>query len=124
MLVTPLLRCANLEQTRQYYRDVLGFTVSDSAGSTLTVCLQDSHLLFTEQDLWPPQPIGCTGTFYLAIEGIEAYFQQVRAQAEIAWPLQDMDYGAREFGVLDCNGYYLAFSQRRSDAADAVSAAS
>jgi uncharacterized glyoxalase superfamily protein PhnB len=123
MLVTPLLRCANLEQTRQYYRDVLGFTVSDSARSTLTVCLQDSHLLFTEQDLWP-QPIGCTGTFYLAIEGIEAYFQQVRAQAEIAWPLQDMDYGAREFGVRDCNGYYLAFSQRRSAAADAVSAAS
>ena len=123
MPVAPLLRCTNLEATRRHYRDVLQFTVTDTAQSTLTVQLHDCILLFTEQDLWRQAP-GCAGTFYLAMEDVEGYYAKVREHADIAWPLQDTAYGSREFGVRDCNGYYLAFSQRHGDAEQAARVAS
>ncbi len=111
MSLTLLLRCQDLEQTRTYYCDTLGFEVSDSAQGTLTVCLQDCSIVFTPEDLWRA-PVQCSGTIYLGIADVQAYFQQVHDKAEIAWPLQDMPYGSREFGVRDCNGYWLGFAQR------------
>ncbi|MDH0648736.1 bleomycin resistance family protein [Pseudomonas sp. GD03858] len=113
MPIAPILYCADLQATRTHYRDVLGFTVTDSAESTLTVQLQDCRLLFTQADLWQQSP-GCSGTFYLVIDDVEGYHSRVRAGANIAWPLRDTSYGSREFGVRDCNGYFLAFSDSRA----------
>ncbi|MBB4862191.1 putative glyoxalase superfamily protein PhnB [Pseudomonas nitritireducens] len=113
MPLTVLLRCHDLELTRAHYRDVLGFSVEDSAQGTLTVQLQDCRLLFTVDDLWSAG-VGSSGTLYLQISGVDRYFEQVKDQAQIAWPLQDMTYGSREFGVRDCNGYHLAFAQPTS----------
>jgi catechol 2,3-dioxygenase-like lactoylglutathione lyase family enzyme len=123
MPIAPLLRCTDLDATRRHYRDVLQFTVADTAQSTLTVQLHDCSVLFTEQDLWRLPP-GCAGTLYLVIEDVDGYYAQVCDLADIAWPLQDTEYGSREFGVRDCNGYYLAFSQAHGDAVQAARVAS
>lgn len=63
MSLSMLLRCNDLDQTRDCYRNMLHFTATDTAESTLTA------------------------------------------------QLQGMPYGSRKFGIEDCNGYYLAFSQ-------------
>lgn len=110
MPISVLLRCTDLEATRVYYRDTLGFAVSDSEESTLTVQLEDCRLVFTRDDLWG-SVVACSGTFYCAISQVDRYFESIKDKASIAWPLQDMPYGAREFGIRDCNGYYLAFTQ-------------
>ncbi|TDF86192.1 VOC family protein [Pseudomonas sp. H9] len=110
MPITLLLRSTDLQSTRVYYRDTLGFTVSDSQDATLTVQLEDCRLIFTRDDLWG-SAVGCTGTIYCAIPQVDRYFESVKEKAVIAWPLQDMPYGSREFGIRDCNGYYLAFTQ-------------
>ncbi|NUT77793.1 bleomycin resistance family protein [Pseudomonas sp. C1C7] len=110
MALTLLLRCSDLDGTRRYYRDTLGFTVFDSAQSTLTVVLEDCRITFTQQDLWGTA-MACSGTIYCAISEVDRYYDSVKDKVEIAWPLQDMPYGSREFGVRDCNGYYLAFAQ-------------
>ncbi|WP_085688416.1 MULTISPECIES: VOC family protein [unclassified Pseudomonas] len=110
MSLTLLLRCSDLASTRDHYRDVLGFSVTDSFETTVTVEFEGSRLIFTEQDLWR-QPVSCSGTFYFLVSDIEGYYASIKGQADIAWPLQDMPYGSRDFGVRDCNGYHLAFSQ-------------
>ncbi|HEF4760163.1 TPA: bleomycin resistance family protein [Pseudomonas putida] len=110
MPLTLLLRCNDLDRTRQYYHDTLGFTSVESAQATLTVLLQDCRITFTEQDLWG-SPVACSGTIYCAIKQVDHYYDVVKDKVDIAWPLQDMPYGSREFGVRDCNGYYLAFAQ-------------
>lgn len=110
MPLAVLLRCEDLEQTRAYYRDRLGFAVSDAAEGTLTAVLQDCRLVFTRADLWGSAP-QCSGTVYLQIAEVDRYFEQVRDKVHIAWPLQDMPYGSREFGVRDCNGYWLGFAR-------------
>lgn len=110
MPITLLLRCRHLETTRDHYRHRLGFTVADSAELTFTAELDGSRLIFTEQDLWTA-PVACSGTFYFVIADVERYYASIKDKADIVWPLQDMPYGSRDFGVRDCNGYHLAFTQ-------------
>jgi hypothetical protein len=90
---------------------VLGFEVSSSAESTLTAEKHGGKLIFTEQDLWGAAP-ACTGTIYFTVPDVEACYAVIRGKVAMAWPLQDMPYGSREFGVTDCNGYTLAFQQQ------------
>ncbi|MGE8049382.1 VOC family protein [Pseudomonas monteilii] len=110
MSLTALLRCNDLNVTQEYYREILGFDVAETAAGSIRVSYEDSYLVFTEQDLWAVST-GSSATFYFHVADVSQYFERVKGLAEIAWPLQDMSYGMREFGVRDCNGYYLAFAQ-------------
>jgi predicted enzyme related to lactoylglutathione lyase len=111
MSMTPLLRCHDLTQTKRFYVEVLSFAAVDSADCTLTVEKQGGKLIFTQQDLWKSPPT-CSGTFYFTLTNEAAYYAAVKDGAPIAWPLQQMPYGSIEFGLLDCNGYHLAFRQQ------------
>ncbi|MBR7799745.1 VOC family protein [Undibacterium fentianense] len=126
MSLSVLLFCTDLEQTRRFYSEILGFDVVDlntssfraikgratdsfGGGSQIT-SKSASHILFTSQDLWRTAP-QLSGTIYLTIDDIDDYFRAVKEHVNIAWTLQDMPYGTREFAIRDCNGYYLAFVQ-------------
>ena len=52
-----------------------------------------------------------TGTLYIDMDGVEEFYEEVKDRVELVWPLDVMDYGTREFGVRDPNGYILAFSE-------------
>jgi uncharacterized glyoxalase superfamily protein PhnB len=52
-----------------------------------------------------------SGTLYIDMDGVERFYEQVEGHVTIVWPLQVMPYGQKEFGVRDCNGYVLAFSE-------------
>lgn len=111
MSVTLLLRCNHIEETRVFYTSVLGFAVSDSAGGTLTAEKYGGKLVFTAQDLWRSGP-ACSGTIYFTVPDVQACYSAIQGKVSLAWPLQDMPYGSREFGITDCNGYTLAFQQQ------------
>ena len=98
MPISVLLYAHDLAQTRAFYHSVLGFTVSGGAEGVLVAEHQGGKLLFSPHDLWKKAAAGCSAT--------------VKDAASVAWPLQDMPYGSREFGVVDCNGYHLAFQQQ------------
>ncbi|KAF1011339.1 MAG: hypothetical protein GAK32_00925 [Pseudomonas fluorescens] len=110
MPLTTLLRCKDLTETAAYYRDVLDFNVAPGLESTLTARLGDCSLTFTAQDIWG-SPVAFSGTLYFVLAEVDQYYETVKDRVSLAWPLQDMVYGSREFGVRDCNGYYLAFTQ-------------
>jgi hypothetical protein len=105
-----LLRCIDKPKTRDYYRDILHFDVVDSSELSLRVTKFNTLIIFTELDLWE-QGLQMSGTIYISVPNVDQYFAQIKNTVELAWPLQDMPYGTREFAVRDCNGYYLAFMQ-------------
>ncbi len=107
-----LLRCTDREATRAYYRDVLGFQVADGPEGSISATLEGGTLVFTEADLWDGPP-RCTGTVYFFVPDLDAVFSRVQGRAELLWPPQVMSYGTREFAVRDCDGYVIAFAQRR-----------
>lgn len=113
MSLSILLRCLDLEQTRTFYESVLGFTVAATAENTMTVTKAGANLVFTQQDLWNLKP-SFSGTIYITVADVDDYFSRIVGNAPIAWPLQSMPYGSREFAITDCNGYLIAFQQDAS----------
>lgn len=111
MPLTILLRCRDLEDTRRFYQSALGFDVCDGDGGTLVAEHHGGALIFTSDDLWDGPP-GFSGTLYFTVPDAESYFAVVKHKVAVAWPLQEMSYGSREFGIKDCNGYFLAFQQQ------------
>ena len=110
MAITLLLRCEDLEATRHFYGQVLGFQVKDAAGN-LRVDIFGGVLIFTPRDLWQAPP-ALTGTIYFTVPDVAAWYTSLQDRVTVAWPLQDMPYGSREFGIQDCSGYHLAFQQQ------------
>lgn len=108
MSVTLLLRCRDLAETARYYAEVLGFSVTRSAERTVTAQRFGGTMVFTEADLWNSGP-AFSGTIYFTVPSLDDLFLQLAPKAEVAWGPEEMEYGSREFGIKDCNGYYLAF---------------
>lgn len=111
MSLIILLRCLDYDETRQFYESALGFVVTNSAEGTLTVELNGGRLIFTCSDLWEGTP-RLSGTLYFTVANVDVYFATVRDRVSVAWPVQSTLYGSREFGVKDCNGYFLAFHEQ------------
>lgn len=111
MPINLLLKCHDVQITKSFYADILEFDVRDSADNTCTAEKEGGSIIFTSEELWSGFP-KCTGTIYFFIEDVEGYYEQIKDKAIIKWPLQDMSYGIREFGVKDYDEYSLAFAQR------------
>ncbi len=109
MTLIVLLRTQDLAATRHFYASLLTFEVFDGAERTLTVDKHGGRLIFTEA-LGAPEGFSCT--LYFTVPDVDGYFASLSDTVTVAWPLQDMAYGSREFGVVDCNGYHLAFQQQ------------
>ena len=110
MSVSILMRCKDIAETRRFYRDTLGFSMSNTTEGTLTASGLEGTLIFTESDLWNSAP-SFSGTIYFTVSNLDGLYSQVAAKAKIAWGPEVMAYGSREFAVRDCNGYYLAFRE-------------
>lgn len=110
MPLSILLRCIDLQSTRDFYQSALGFDSTATAENTLTVSMEGSRLVFTSQDLWTLEP-RLSGTIYITVVDVDAYFAAIKDHVTLAWALQDMPYGSREFAIVDCNGYLIAFQQ-------------
>lgn len=110
MPLSVLLKCHDLEATKSFYVEILDFTVVNSDESTCTVQIEDCSIIFTSEELWPGYP-KCTGTVYLFIDDVDIYYESIKDKAIVLWPLQDMPYGTREFGIKDYDEYHIAFAQ-------------
>ena len=51
------------------------------------------------------------GTLSFHMSGVQEFFERVKNEAEVVWPLEAMEYGQMEFGIRDCDGYTLAFAE-------------
>jgi uncharacterized glyoxalase superfamily protein PhnB len=52
-----------------------------------------------------------TGSFYLKTNDIDKWWNLLKDEAEIFYPIENFEYGMREFAIKDCNGYILQFGQ-------------
>jgi uncharacterized glyoxalase superfamily protein PhnB len=54
---------------------------------------------------------GFTGTFYFQTEDVNSIWEKLRDKVAVVYPIEDFEYGMREFAVRDNNGYILQFGQ-------------
>lgn len=117
--IVPTLWVKDIPATLRFYCDVLGFTCNaqmegwanlEKDGVELMLSLPNAHLPFEKPHF--------TGTLYFKLD-VPAYvddlWQQVKEKVQVVYPVEDFDYGMREFGICDNNGYILNFGSAISE---------
>lgn len=55
--------------------------------------------------------IGASCTFYIELENLEEFYEEVRGKVEVVKGLFTTWYGMKEFYIRDNNGYILTFAE-------------
>jgi catechol 2,3-dioxygenase-like lactoylglutathione lyase family enzyme len=114
--LVPALLVRNMAETLAFYRK-LGFELTgchpDEDRPTWVEVARDRVVLqfHTEPPCGTPNEPICSGTFYFYPEDVVVLADELRGKVEFAWGPEVMEYGMREFGIQDPNGYYLAFTE-------------
>jgi hypothetical protein len=58
-----------------------------------------------------PEPPTLTGTLYFRPESVVTLYEQIRDHTTPAWGPEVRDWGERELGLQDPNGYFLTFTE-------------
>jgi catechol 2,3-dioxygenase-like lactoylglutathione lyase family enzyme len=115
--VMPVLKVREMDSATRFYTRELGFSVAwrspgDGGGEN---CMLESGrvavLLSTGSQLGSPPRF--TGTIYFEVGDVDGLWEKFGRTADVVWPISDMDYGTREFGIRDPDGYVLAFAEQR-----------
>ena len=107
-----MLWTRNLDQSIAFYRDVLGFECANRREGWAVLKKDDVELMLSLPNAHEPfDRIGFTGSLYFHPDNVIELWQQVKERATVVYPLEDFDYGMREFAIRDNNGYILQFGQ-------------
>ena len=105
----------DLEASRQYYTEVLGFEVSPEGPPHAVVFKNDAGAIFAIRtpltDLGSAPKLGLGASFWFAVpDADDLHDRVVEKGGTIAMPIQDGPFG-RMFVVIDPDGYSLTFHQ-------------
>jgi len=121
--LTPNLMVEDVNQTIQFYRDVLGFevlaTVPEEGAFAWAMLKRDGvEMMFQQRASLTEEITGFSGkaiggslTFYIDVDNVQGVYEMVQGKANVVQEMHTTFYGAQEFGIEDCNGYVLVFAQ-------------
>jgi uncharacterized glyoxalase superfamily protein PhnB len=122
--LTPNLLVASVERSLAFYVDTLGFergmTVPDASpfafasvtSGPIEIFFNDAAGAVKEYPVFADKPIGCTGTLFIEVQGIDALHDRLKPAATIVMPIETKFYGMREFAIEDPDGYVITFAER------------
>jgi uncharacterized glyoxalase superfamily protein PhnB len=113
--LVPMLWVNDIGQTVRFYEDLLGFKCVNRIEQW--ACLRKDKvelMLSTPNAHEPYDKIQFTGSFYFYPENVDELWATVKDRATIVYPIENFDYGMREFAIRDNNGYILQFGQEIS----------
>ncbi|MDQ4121360.1 MAG: VOC family protein [Acidobacteriota bacterium] len=115
--LTPVLETKDVKRTIEFYVEVLGFkqagVIPNKENPTWTTLYKDSvYIMFARRNEHStiPRPL-MSGSLYLYTDNVDQLWNELKDKAEIEYPIENFDYGMREFAIRDCNGYLLQIGQ-------------
>jgi len=112
--LTPLLETPDLHATIFFYAEKLGFTCDsyDEAAGWASLRKDEVAIMFSLPNVHRniPKPI-LSGSLYFHCDDAQALWEELKNNCEVCYPIEDLEYGMREFAVYDNNGYLLQFGQ-------------
>ena len=114
--VSVMLKAEDMDATVAWYERV-GFEVRGRAPDTGTPSWLELEcdglvLQFLSGDTpWPEPPL-LTGTLYVYPTSVDEVHERIRDEIEPAWGPEDREWGMREMGLQDPNGYFLTFTEQ------------
>ena len=133
--LTPNFEVRNIRETIEFYQSDLGFSVvmavpetQDGIEQSLTdgkeyvyalLSKDNVEMMFQRTDSFKKDillakdlSMGASVSFYMEIDGIDGFYQQIKDKGLRPTQLKTAWYGMREFYLEDNNGYILGFAQK------------
>ena len=115
MVATAILKTLDMAGTIDWYTRI-GFELQgqfpDTGAATWCELARDGVALqFLAGDTpWPEAP-SFTGTFYIYPVSVSEVHQSIRHHTPIEWGPEVREWGMRELGLRDPNGYFITFAE-------------
>lgn len=112
--ITPMLWVDDVRATIDYYVSTLGFeegNYNEDWGWGVIEKHKVEIMLAKPNEHTPYEKPMFTGSLYLYTDDVEAWWNFLKDRANVYYPIDDFEYGMREFAIKDCNGYILQFGQ-------------
>lgn len=110
----PMLFTRDLDESIRFYTEVLGFTCGarNNDWGWAALHLDDVEIMLAIPNAHTPfDAPKFTGSLYINTDDATQFWEQVKDKARICYEPEDFDWGMREFGIFDNNGYLLQFGQ-------------
>ena len=112
-----MLDAIDIRQTIEFYENLLGFSAVSfypDAEHACWVCLSRGEIeimfsLRSEHSKFETPML--TGALYFNVEDVDAAWEELKDKAPVEYPIENFDFGMREFAIRDCNSYLLQFGQ-------------
>ena len=115
--LTPMLWTEQLDETVNFYTNMLGFTCGDKDETwgwaslykdqvEIMLAKPNAHASFEK-------PV-FTGSFYFTTDEVDALWNELKDKVKVCYPIEDFEWQMREFAIYDNNGYLLQFGQEIS----------
>jgi uncharacterized glyoxalase superfamily protein PhnB len=120
MKLEPMIYTTNLEESIQFYRDILGFEVEEyypDKENPTWVCIRigDDRLgigktfSYIHHKLHPRGVDGSGVQFYIRVADVDRLYDKYHDKIEIIDDIENKPWGDREFTFKDPNGYLISF---------------
>jgi uncharacterized glyoxalase superfamily protein PhnB len=110
--VSVVLATENVARSVRFYVERLGFTCTLQLEGFARVRLGVADIMLALPNAHMPwKGPRFTGSIYLDVDNVDELWESLRTRARVVYPIETMEYGMREFGLLDDNGYQLSFAQ-------------
>lgn len=108
----PMIRVKELDEVVRFYGEVLGFGCENQMEGWATMRRDEAEMMIALPNEHEPfEKTAFTGSFYFRMTGVDELWKELRDKAEVVYPLENFDYGMREFAIRDNNGYMLQFGE-------------
>lgn len=118
--ITPSLYVPDVAAAVRFYTDVLGFSQTGAwaedgetlwAEVTRTGPKGPARLWFFSGQIEGRPGPALSGVLYLFTASVDAEAARLAGKVNILWGPEDQEYGLRELGIEDLNGYMLCFAE-------------
>jgi uncharacterized glyoxalase superfamily protein PhnB len=114
--VSIALSTDDVGRSTRFYVEQLGFICTLQLEGFARVRLGAADIMLTSPNAhveWHGPRF--TGSIYVNVDNVDELWERLRTRAHLVYPIETMDYGVREFGLLDDSGYQLSFAQHVSE---------
>ena len=121
--ITTNLMVNSVDKAITFYKDVLGFEVPVTvpgknnefqfailSKDNFSLMLQEKSNLIEEYPVLQTDRVQPSITIYIAVDNLDSLYEEIKSKHPINTEMHTSFYGAREFAVIDIDGYVLTFT--------------
>ncbi len=111
--LTPMLEVENMDETIVFYETILDFKCIERYNDEWAMVQKDDvSIMFSNRFFKEDYPSTyMTGSLYIYTDDIDVIWQILKDKVHVCYPIENFEYGMREFAIYDNNGYRLQFGQ-------------